>query len=653
MKENIHRYKNEINKAILIRLVEERLLSLFSEGLLNGTVHTAVGQEFTGIFISKYLQSSDFVTSNHRGHGHYLARFGNIRGLISEIMGKNEGLSGGFGGSQHIVDENYLSNGIQGGMLPVAAGVSFFHKKKNNNSISVSYIGDGTLGEGIVYETLNLVSVLQCPLLIVVENNGYAQSTSFKQTFSGDLKTRAVGFGIKYLQSTTWDLQHLDESCKSAIEFARSESKPVIIEIKTYRLNSHSKGDDNRIKDEINEFRDKDILTNILNLNNDEITAYVEKTKLDIESIIEEIKHVSTLVATHQSDQLNSRLSIPSISKEIHLHDRYNTLIYNALKNIFNQNEDVLLIGEDIQNKTEFTADNYGGAFKVTKDLSDLFPGRVFNTPISEAAICGFVTGYSLKAGTSFVEIMFGDFTTLIFDQILQHASKFETMFNGKVSCPIVIRTPMGGKRGYGPTHSQSIEKFFLGIDNFAVVALHHRICPEYIFNAIMTVRMPLMVIENKILYTIDTAKKKLPTYKYDFNESLFPELFIKPKEHLSSVTILCYGETLNVVEDALLELLIDEEIFCDVICPSLISEINTINIISSLSMTRKLLIIEEGCGYASWGSEIISKIHEQSFSDFKLKRFHNSQLIPSSFKAEIELLPNKVNVKNIILELI
>jgi 2-oxoisovalerate dehydrogenase E1 component len=650
---NYIKYKNEIKKAILIRLVEERLLTLFSEGELNGTVHTAVGQEFTGIFISKYLQSSDFVTSNHRGHGHYLARFGNIRGLISEIMGKNEGVSGGFGGSQHIVDKNYLSNGIQGGMLPVSAGVSFYHKKKKINSISVSYIGDGTLGEGIVYETLNLVSVLQCPLLIVLENNGYAQSTSFRQSFRGDLKERVVGFGLKYFESSTWDLEDLDKNCRAAIEFTRNESKPVFIVINTYRLNSHSKGDDNRIKDEIEEFRNKDILSNILNLNNDEITAYVEKTKLDIESIILEIKQGSTLVTTFQSDQLNSRISIPSISKEIDGHDRYNTLIYNALKNIFKQNEDVLLIGEDIQNKSEFTDADYGGAFKVTKDLSDLFPGRVFNTPISEAAICGFVTGYSLKAGTSFVEIMFGDFTTLIFDQILQHASKFETMFNGKVSCPIVIRTPMGGKRGYGPTHSQSIEKFFLGIDNFAVVALHHRICPDYIFNAIMTVKKPLMVVENKILYTIDTAKKKLPTYKYEFNESLFPELFIKANEHISSVTVLCYGETLNVVEDALLELLIDEEIYCDVICPSLISEINTKNIISSLILTGKLLIIEEGPGYASWGSEIVSKIHEEGFSDFNLKRFHNSQLIPSSFKAEIELLPNKVNVKNMILELI
>lgn len=646
-------FKKEIQDATLIRLVEERLLSLFSEGALNGTVHTAVGQEFTGVFISKHLQKGDFITSNHRGHGHYLARFGNIRGLMSEIMGKETGVSGGFGGSQHIVDENYLSNGIQGGMLPIATGVAFYFKRNKIDNIAVSYIGDGTLGEGIVYETLNLASVLECPLLIVVENNGYAQSTSFNQTFRGELKLRSEGFGVKYFNSSTFDLEDLDKNCKNAIEYARLESKPVVLEIQTYRLNSHSKGDDNRKISEIESYRKIDVLSNLLASNIEELDSFVACTKNKIESIIIEIKSEKTLANISNTQYLNLNSSLENISKEILKHDRYNTLIYTALKNVFSENENVILIGEDIQNKTEFTESNYGGAFKVTKDLSDLFPSRILNSPISEAAIVGFASGYSLKAGRTFVEIMFGDFTTLVFDQILQHATKFEKMFNGKVACPIVVRTPMGGKRGYGPTHSQSLEKYFLGIDNFAVVALHHRISPEYIFKAIMSVKMPLMLIENKILYTIDSAKKKIPSYTYQFDESLFPELYIKPNEHKSSVTVLCYGEILNVVEDALLELLIEEELFCDIICPSLISEINSQSVIESLKATHKLLIVEEGSGYASWGSELVSKIHEQGFNDFILKRFHNTNLIPSSFMAEIEILPNKSNVKKYILNLI
>jgi 2-oxoisovalerate dehydrogenase E1 component len=129
---------------------------------LNGTVHTAIGQEFVGVFVSKYLNSEDFVTSNHRGHGHYISRYGNVRGLISELMGKTSGISGGMGGSQHLVDQNFLSNGIQGGMLPIAAGVAFYYKVKRKSSISISYIGDGTLGEGIVYETMNLAAVDNC-----------------------------------------------------------------------------------------------------------------------------------------------------------------------------------------------------------------------------------------------------------------------------------------------------------------------------------------------------------------------------------------------------------------------------------------------------------------------------------------------------------
>ena len=170
-------YSEGIKKGILIRCVEEKLLELFKDGYLNGTIHTCVGQELTGVFISKYLNEHDHIVSNHRGHGHYLARFGDIKGLVAEVMGKIDGCSGGNGGSQHIVNKNYLSNGIQGGMVPIATGIGLYYKKREIDAISVAYIGDGTLGEGVVYETLNIASKWELPLFIVVENNRYAQST--------------------------------------------------------------------------------------------------------------------------------------------------------------------------------------------------------------------------------------------------------------------------------------------------------------------------------------------------------------------------------------------------------------------------------------------------------------------------------------------
>ena len=182
------KYSNEIKEGILIRNVEEKLLELFKDGYLNGTVHTCIGQELIGVFISKYLNENDHIVSNHRGHGHYLSRFKDIEGLIAEVMGKRSGCSGGYGGSQHLFNSNFLSNGIQGGMVPIATGIGLYYRLKNTSNISIAYIGDGTLGEGILYESLNIASKWNIPLLIVMENNRYAQSTSIDQTFAGDIK---------------------------------------------------------------------------------------------------------------------------------------------------------------------------------------------------------------------------------------------------------------------------------------------------------------------------------------------------------------------------------------------------------------------------------------------------------------------------------
>ena len=193
-------FEKEIASAIKIRALETELLNLFSKGLLNGTVHTCVGQEIIGVIVSKYLAKDDFVVSNHRGHGHYLARTGDYKGLIAEVMGRSTGCAGGVGGSQHLVNDNYLSNGIQGGMAPIAAGVAFSNKVNQKDAISLVYLGDGTLGQGVLYETFNICANWNLPVVFVLEDNQYAQSTSVKQTFSGNKKARAQGFGLEYHQ---------------------------------------------------------------------------------------------------------------------------------------------------------------------------------------------------------------------------------------------------------------------------------------------------------------------------------------------------------------------------------------------------------------------------------------------------------------------
>src|SRR5262249_14587100 len=159
------------------------------QGKLFGTVHTCIGQEAVGITVANALEPGDKIFSNHRCHGHFLARTGNVKGLIAEIMGRETGVCGGRGGSQHLcdVEKGFFSNGVQGGIVPVAAGLAMSLQLQALRRIAVVFIGDGTLGEGAVYETFNLASKWQLPLLIVLENNGYAQSTPQTQNLAGSI----------------------------------------------------------------------------------------------------------------------------------------------------------------------------------------------------------------------------------------------------------------------------------------------------------------------------------------------------------------------------------------------------------------------------------------------------------------------------------
>ncbi len=546
--DNKNEFKKEIEKAILIREVENSFLDLFAQGKLNGTVHTCIGQEFTGVFVSKYLSEDDHMVTNHRGHGHYISKTNDVKGLIAELLGKETGCSNGMGGSQHLYNKNFLSNGIQGGMVPIACGVAMYYKLKNKNNISVAFIGDGTLGEGIIYETFNIAAKQKMPLLIVLESNGMAQSTSTEQTFSGNIQKRTEGFGLSYIETSTDDLSDLDNKVKMAINNVRNENKPTLININTNRLNSHSKGDDNRDEDEVKKLIDKDILNKIYQ--DASFKEFISDTKLYILNIINNLENekVATVL---KKNKINKKNKISQNFLNSGNKGRYNSLINEALKELLEKENDLILLGEDIEDKNSFNPKEYGGAFKVTKDLSINFPNRVFNTPISEAAITGISSGYALAGGKIILEIMFGDFTTLIFDQLLQHASKFENMYAGKIKCPLIVRTPMGGRRGYGPTHSQSLEKFFLGIPNLSVVALNHRICPKYLYKTIISnFSNPFLVIENKILYTMENNKELLFGYNYSYdNNELLPNLVISPKDYNPEITIICYGGTLIEVE--------------------------------------------------------------------------------------------------------
>jgi TPP-dependent pyruvate/acetoin dehydrogenase alpha subunit len=280
--------KSFYEKMFLIRAFEERLLELFSQGKINGTTHTYSGQEAIGVSAIHNLIDSDIIFSNHRCHGHFLARFDDPKSLLAELMGKMGGVCDGRGGSQHLCHDTFYTNGIQGGFLPIAVGSAYAKKHCNKEGIVVAFIGDGTFGEGIVYESLNLASLWRVPLLIVVENNRYAQSTPISSNMAGNIYDRVAAFGIDVGQIESNDVTELDRVFSRAISKVRTEQQPFVQIVDTYRLGPHSKGDDFRPKEEIENWFDKDPLKIAEKYIGSKDIEKIERSVLDRLEIIEE-----------------------------------------------------------------------------------------------------------------------------------------------------------------------------------------------------------------------------------------------------------------------------------------------------------------------------------------------------------------------------
>jgi TPP-dependent pyruvate/acetoin dehydrogenase alpha subunit len=248
-------------QMVLIRRFEELLLDLFSAGKLAGTTHTYIGQEADAVGVIAHLdRTRDVVFSNHRCHGHYLAFTDDVVGLLAEVMGKETGVCGGKGGSQHLCNGNFYSNGILGSTVPVATGMALAEREKRSGAVTTVFMGDGTLGQGVVYESMNLASLWRLPILFVVEDNQYAQSTPRCLALAGGIPARPEAFGIETHELDTTDVLEVHEAAGGAVANVRATGTPCCLVLHTYRFSPHSKGDDTRDEEEIEERRRRDPL---------------------------------------------------------------------------------------------------------------------------------------------------------------------------------------------------------------------------------------------------------------------------------------------------------------------------------------------------------------------------------------------------------
>jgi TPP-dependent pyruvate/acetoin dehydrogenase alpha subunit len=248
----------DLRSLLVIRHFEQALLRLFGKGVIDGTTHTCLGQEYVPVAVSGLLGPDDYVFSNHRGHGHYLARFHDPEGLLAEIMGRDGAPCRGVGGSQHLRQGTYFSTGVQGESLPLAVGAALHLRREGGGALALAYIGDGTLGEGAVYEALNMARLWDAPLVVVVENNGIAQTTPTARGMAGTVRDRALAFGAGHHRTSSHDVAEVRAALEPLFARVREGAGPLVVEFDTVRLGPHSKGDDTRDPAEVAELRERD-----------------------------------------------------------------------------------------------------------------------------------------------------------------------------------------------------------------------------------------------------------------------------------------------------------------------------------------------------------------------------------------------------------
>lgn len=321
-----------------------------------------------------------------------------------------------------------------------------------------------------------------------------------------------------------------------------------------------------------------------------------------------------------------------------------------SLHALFEADPRVVILGEDI-------LDPYGGAFKVTKGLSTRFPERVLTTPISEAAIVGLATGLALRGQRPIAEIMFGDFLFLAGDQLVNHAAKFQWMYNDQVRVPMVVRTPMGGRRGYGPTHSQSIEKHFLGAPGLWVVAPHVLDDPGALLKqAVLECDAPVVFVESKTCYGRDLIDSVPGVRRVRVTGDGAPFATTWLQRDRADGQVWCYGGMAPHALEAVQRLEHDEGLLMELVVVSQLSPVPASHLpqIVSASSARVFCMVEEGGADFGWSAEIAAHLQALQHADGRsatvLRIGAAAHPIPSSRQQELAALPSAAGIVSAVL---
>ena len=594
-----------------IRMFEEEVSELFAGGSIPGFVHLYTGQEAVAVGACAALNPDDYITSTHRGHGHLLAKGGDLKKMMAELFGKETGYCRGRGGSMHIVDVGLGilgANGIVGAGTQIAAGAGLSAKFRKSGQVVVCFFGDNATSEGMFHESINLASVWDLPVVFVCENNLYGQFTPYeKHSKVPDIAEKAKAYGIPGVIVDGNDVVAVREITAKAVERARAGKGPTLVECKTYRWHGHYEGDVYAYRDEeeverwkekcpISNFRAKLIgegvatedELNALDQSVDEavkdaIEFADESPEPDPATIRDNILSIETVAETQPSDEETDEIPLA-------------LTIQQTLSEEMRRDPNVVVLGEDVT----------FGIFGVTAGLVEEFgEDRVLDTPISENVIVGAAVGAAMTGLRPVAEIEFGDFLTCCMDPIINQAAKLRFMTGGQVKVPLVIRTNMGAGFSAAAQHSQSLEALLMHVPGLVLAVPSTPRDAKGLLTTAIRSDNPVLFFENKSMYF---NSGKVPK-----GECMIPFGKADIKRAGKDVTVVAVAamvaKTLSVAARVQ-----KDGISVEVIDPRTLAPLDKETILESVKKTGRLVIAEEGCLTGGFGAEVAAIAAKEAF---------------------------------------
>lgn len=658
-----------------IRFFEEKVYDLLGLNIIKGASHLYAGQEAIATGAIAALEIGDVIGSTHRGHGHCGAignkyakneqeRQTHWNRMMAELMGKETGYCNGRGGSMHIADVkngNLGSTGIVGGNQPTAVGAAMAEKYKKTGKVVVSFFGDGATNTGTFHESMNMASVMNVPLVAVIENNLYGMSVPFsgspvagtvRASNVTDIAVRAAAYDVPAMIVDGQDVVAVYLAMKEAIEFARTNSRLIMVEAKSYRWYGHSRSDPKvyRTKEEEKQWRDRDpiiVLSNKLLSENLATQAELDVIRAKANEAIE----TATKFATDSPWP-----NVADLERDVYVTENYEQKVVDSEKKLaekvrdagrafaaafaastaktkkdktdeakkkvesdfgmkilniggaiveaqaeeMRRDKNVIILGEDVG--------LYGGAYAATKGLLDEFGmDRVIDTPISEAAITGAGVGAAIRGLRPIAEIMYVDFITIAMDQLMHNGAFNRYMFGGHAKVPMVLRTEGGLGRCIAAHHSKSLEPWLVNIPGLYVVMPSTPYDAKGLLKAAIRSDNPVVFIEHKSTYgdlgAVPNDEYIIPLGKADV------------KRAGSDVTIVTYSRMVGMALAAA-EKLAADGINAEVVDLRTIKPMDVDTVAESVKKTKRLLTLCESFAMCGVGAEITRRIIDYKYND-------------------------------------